>query len=41
MEHKLEVGDKVLNVEYLKYIGVKGKWRSMNMKPFTYGMKVK
>tara|TARA_Y100000588_G_scaffold240585_2_gene254395 strand:- start:26341 stop:26814 length:474 start_codon:yes stop_codon:yes gene_type:complete len=34
MKHELEVGDKVLNVEYLKYIGVKGQWRSMNMKPF-------
>lgn len=34
MEHELKVGDKVLNVEYLKYIGVKGKWRSINMQPF-------
>lgn len=34
MEHNLKVGDKVLNVEYLKYIGVKDKWRAMNMQPF-------
>lgn len=34
MEHDLKVGDKVLNVESLKYIGVKNKWRAMNLQPF-------
>jgi hypothetical protein len=34
MENKIKVGDRVLNVEYLKYIGNSEKWLDINMQPF-------
>lgn len=34
MEQELKVGDKVLNVGYLDFIGNKSKWLKINMNPF-------
>lgn len=35
MNTELKVGDKALNVDYLRYIGNKSNWLNINMKPFS------